>query len=49
GWITYELRDGGEWNRITQMLARYAEYSNVGGNRTGGFGVTKHKIKLGGD
>jgi len=23
------------------MLAKYAEYANVGGNKTGGFGVTK--------
>jgi hypothetical protein len=30
-----------EWNRITCMLARYAEYANIGGNKTGGFGETK--------
>jgi len=42
GWVTYELKDlESEWNRITCMLAKYAEYANVGGNKTGGFGVTK--------
>jgi len=28
----------GEWNRVTVALARFAEYSNIGGNRIGGFG-----------
>jgi len=23
------------------MLAKYAEFSNIGGNKTGGYGVTK--------
>ncbi|MEM3736587.1 MAG: CRISPR system precrRNA processing endoribonuclease RAMP protein Cas6 [Candidatus Bathyarchaeia archaeon] len=42
GWVTYELKDKESWwNKITCMLARFAEYANVGGNRTGGFGVTK--------
>ena len=46
GWATYEFGDlDSGWNRVTQVLARFAEYSNVGGNRTGGFGVTKHKTK----
>jgi CRISPR/Cas system endoribonuclease Cas6 (RAMP superfamily) len=27
------------------MLARFAEYSGIGGNRTGGFGVTKFMPK----
>jgi len=40
GWVTYEMKDKeNEWNKITYMLAKYAEYSNVGGNRTGGFGT----------
>jgi len=26
---------------MTYILAKYAEYTNVGGNKTGGFGVTK--------
>mgnify|MGYP000047013708 FL=1 len=46
GWATYEFGDlESGWNKVTQVLARFAEYSNVGGNRTGGFGVTKHKTK----
>jgi len=28
------------------MLARFAEYSNVGGNRTGGFGVVNLQASL---
>jgi len=28
------------------MLAKYAEYANVGGNKTGGFGVTKFLSKV---
>jgi len=45
GWVTYELKDlESEWNKITCMLAKYAEYANIGGNKTGGFGVVKmHK------
>lgn len=45
GWITYELGADDKWNKVTQTLARYAEYSNIGGNRTGGFGVTKTNIE----
>ncbi|MGC8850181.1 MAG: CRISPR system precrRNA processing endoribonuclease RAMP protein Cas6, partial [Candidatus Bathyarchaeia archaeon] len=42
GWATYEMKDlKSDWNRITAMLARFAEYANIGGNRTGGFGVTR--------
>lgn len=41
GWATYEMGDQGEWNRVTSMLARFAEFSNIGGNKTGGFGVTR--------
>jgi CRISPR-associated endoribonuclease Cas6 len=42
GWVTYEVKDKeSEWNKITCMLAKYAEYANIGGNKTGGFGVTK--------
>jgi len=32
-------------NNITCMLAKYAEYANVGGNKTGGFGVTSLALK----
>jgi hypothetical protein len=28
-----------EWNRVTVAFARFAEYSNIGGNRTRKFGV----------
>ena len=46
GWIEYELKDkDSEWNRTTCVLARFAEYANVGGNRTGGFGVVGLKLK----
>jgi CRISPR-associated endoribonuclease Cas6 len=38
GWATYKLDAEGDWNRLTVALAKFAEYSNVGGNRTGGFG-----------
>jgi CRISPR/Cas system CSM-associated protein Csm3 (group 7 of RAMP superfamily) len=31
-----------EWNRITCMLAKYAELANIGGNKTEGYGVTKY-------
>jgi CRISPR/Cas system endoribonuclease Cas6 (RAMP superfamily) len=34
-----------EWNKITGMLARFAEFAGVGGNRTGGFGVVKAFLK----
>lgn len=39
GWTAYEMKALDEWNRVTQVLSRFAEYSNIGGNRTGGFGV----------
>ena len=41
GWATYEMDAMDEWNRVTVALAQFAEYSNIGGNRTGGFGETK--------
>jgi CRISPR-associated endoribonuclease Cas6 len=42
GWVTYKAKDKeSEWNKITSMLAKYAEYANIGGNKTGGFGTTK--------
>jgi len=47
GWVTYEIKDReSEWNKITCMLAKYAEYANVGGNRTGGFGVVRLALKV---
>lgn len=46
GWVTYEFNDlDSMWNRFSQVLAKFAGYSNVGGNRTGGFGVTEQKAK----
>jgi CRISPR-associated endoribonuclease Cas6 len=47
GWVTYELKDNeSEWNKITCMLAKFAEYANVGGNKTGGFGVVRFLSKF---
>jgi CRISPR/Cas system endoribonuclease Cas6 (RAMP superfamily) len=45
GWVTYEIKDKeSEWSKTTCMLAKYAEYANIGGNKTGAFGVVKmHK------
>jgi CRISPR-associated endoribonuclease Cas6 len=46
GWATYELKDKeSEWNKVTLMLARFAEYANIGGNRSGGFGVVSLSLK----
>ena len=43
GWATYESDDlKSDWNRMTHTLARFAEYANIGGNRTGGFGVVEY-------
>lgn len=41
GWTTYKMKKMDTWNKTTSILARFAEYSNVGGNRTAGFGVVK--------
>ncbi|MEM4733018.1 MAG: CRISPR system precrRNA processing endoribonuclease RAMP protein Cas6 [Candidatus Bathyarchaeia archaeon] len=47
GWVAYEVKDKeSEWARVTCMLARYAEYANIGGNKTGGYGVTRFGEKL---
>jgi CRISPR-associated endoribonuclease Cas6 len=43
GWVAYEMDTDGDWNRVTSILARFAEFSNVGGNRTGGFGETRFR------
>lgn len=37
GWSTYERDAEDKWNKVTMALLHFAEYSNVGGNRTGGF------------
>lgn len=34
-----------KWNKITCTLAKYAEYANIRGDKTGGFGVTKPAIR----
>lgn len=41
GWSNYEMDSRDEWNGVTVALAQLSEFSNVGGNRTGGFGVTR--------
>jgi CRISPR-associated endoribonuclease Cas6 len=42
GWVTYKMKDlESQWNKVTFTLARFAEFANVGGNKTGGFGVAK--------
>jgi CRISPR-associated endoribonuclease Cas6 len=47
GWVTYVSKDkDSEWGRTLLSLARFAEFSNVGGNRTGGFGVTKLQRRI---
>ena len=46
GWVTYEMGDKeNPWNRTTHMLARYAEYANIGGNKTAAYGQTKLERK----
>lgn len=42
GLTTYELNDiESPWNKITNMLAHYAEYASIGGNKTAAYGQTK--------
>ncbi len=42
GCVTYELKDKcNPWNKTTHMLARYAECTNIGGNKTAAYGLTK--------
>ncbi|MBS7630098.1 CRISPR-associated endoribonuclease Cas6 [Candidatus Bathyarchaeota archaeon] len=41
GWVEYEMDEQEEWNKVTLALAKFAEYSNIGGNRTGGFGEVR--------
>jgi CRISPR-associated endoribonuclease Cas6 len=41
GWANYRTNEHGEHNRLTSSLAKFAEYSNLGANRTGGFGVVR--------
>ena len=42
GTVIYELGDQENfYNKITRMLAKYAEYANIGGNKTAAYGQTK--------
>ena len=41
GTVTYELKDKeNPYNKTIHMLARYAEYANIGGNKTAAYGQT---------
>src|SRR5450756_1973784 len=45
GYVTYEMKDKETpWNKTTLMLARYAEYANIGGNKTAAYGQTKLEL-----
>jgi hypothetical protein len=39
GHTTYQTDAKDEWNKVTVALPWFAEYSNIRGNRTGGFEV----------
>ena len=42
GWVTHEMKDKeSEWNGITCMLAKHAEYANTGGNKAAAYGQTR--------
>jgi len=41
----YRIKEIDEWRKMTCTLAKFAEYSNIGANRTGGFGVTEYRPK----
>jgi len=41
----YEMDTVDVWNVAATALARFAEYSNIGGNRTGGLGETRLALK----
>ena len=41
GWVNFRLMERNQWNKATLTLAKFAELSNVGANRTGGFGVVR--------
>ena len=42
GYVTYELKDKENiWNKTTNMLAHYAEYANIGGNKTAAHGQVR--------
>jgi CRISPR-associated endoribonuclease Cas6 len=41
GWVAYRSGDNEKWQRLTNCLGSLAEYSNIGKNRTAGFGVAQ--------
>ncbi len=45
GWVEYSLQELDDGNRLTVSLTRFARYSNIGGNRTGGFGVIAFAVQ----
>jgi CRISPR-associated endoribonuclease Cas6 len=45
GWCAYRIVGDSEFSLITNKLAKLAEYSNVGMERTAGFGVVKYNIR----
>ncbi len=35
GWVTHRIKDKeSEWNKTTCIMAKFAEYADIGGNRT---------------
>jgi CRISPR-associated endoribonuclease Cas6 len=45
GTITYKIDDKeNPYNKTTHMLAKYAEYANIGGNKTAAYGQTKLQL-----
>ncbi|MEM3097294.1 MAG: CRISPR-associated endoribonuclease Cas6 [Nitrososphaerales archaeon] len=41
GWTAYRMKDDNNWCKVTSLLASLAEYSNIGSDRTAGFGVVR--------
>ncbi|MHA1347480.1 MAG: CRISPR system precrRNA processing endoribonuclease RAMP protein Cas6 [Candidatus Heimdallarchaeaceae archaeon] len=42
GWVRYKLSDNLKYRSWVHLLAQYAEFSNVGGNRTAGLGYVEY-------
>lgn len=45
GWVRYQLSGEEDYRRWIHALAQFAEFSNVGANRTAGLGCVKYRIK----
>jgi CRISPR-associated endoribonuclease Cas6 len=45
GWVAYRTQAHERWQKLTDCLARSAEYFNVGKNRTAGFGLIRYVEK----